>query len=77
MVKLHWEQPPPRKTNNTDFRRAVQELQDSPGNWARVETKVRSRNYTSKWRKAGCETESRINSDRSFNIWARWPKRGQ
>lgn len=74
MVKMLWEQPPPRKNNNTDFARQVQELQDAPGNWARVETKVRSRNFASKWRKAGCDIETRINTDGSFNIWARWPK---
>ena len=74
---MKWEAPPPKGLSSLEILETIAELQASPGNWARVEDNAATRNYAAKWKNRGCEAVTRPNKDGTFNIWARWPKRGK
>jgi hypothetical protein len=73
---IRWERPP---RANTDWPALIAELQERPGEWARVldpTNEGRANHYYRTLRAKGAEAVARKVDGQGVGVWARWPVGG-
>ena len=73
--EMKWEEPD-RDQRKAERMRVpyTDALKARPGVWALVEEKASFSSSVDSWKRLGCEATSRLSSDNTFKIYARWPE---